>query len=66
MSDLANDMQEMMASVIETEREIVYVYNMAAELLVGRLRSNHIGFDTLCDLKSELKSYDAKECKWKQ
>ena len=66
MSDLANDMREMMASVIEAEREIYYVYNMAAELLVGQMKAKNIDFDTLCELKSELKDFDAKQGKWKQ
>ena len=66
MSDLGSEMREMMDNVIEAEREIGYVYNMAAELLVGQMKAKNIDFDTLCELKSELKGFDAKQGKWKQ
>ena len=66
MSDLGSDMREMMVNVLEADRIISYVYQMAAELLVDQMRSKEIDFDTLCDLKRELRDFDAKQCKWKQ
>ena len=66
MQYINSSMQHTLDEVYETEHNLRETYNSAAGLLAGRLRTRGVDEDLLCDLKRELRDFDAKQCKWKQ